>query len=284
MPSMKAIKRRIASVNSTQQIMKAMNLVAASKVQKVKTQLNTIRPLYDNIQQVMDGIKSGEGSADSVYFQQCKAESMACLIITGDRGLCGGYNINVSKKALALVDGYEGHEKLIVVGAKGRDYFRRRGKNVVKQYPGLSETITYEDAERIGKRLMKMYTSGEVDEVYIAYTQFKTILSHEPCVMKILPLGGDEEGGGAQHTMMEYDPDVETFMDYAVPMYLNTVVYGALVESNVCEQASRMTSMDAATRNAEEIIDNLTLAYNRKRQGAITQEITEIVSGANAIQ
>ncbi|MDR0326521.1 MAG: ATP synthase F1 subunit gamma [Oscillospiraceae bacterium] len=280
---MKAIKRRIVSVSSTQQIMKAMNLVAASKLQKSRVQLNVIRPLYDNIKVVMDGIQSGEDAADSVYFQKREPKNAAYLIITGDRGLCGGYNLNISKEAIAHINSHPAHEKIIIVGAKGRDYFKRRGKNVVKFYPCVADAVTYEDAERIGRRLIKMYISGEVDEVYIAYTQFETILSQTPSVIKVLPLG-TEPDAETNHQAMKYEPDVQTFMDYAVPMYLNTVIYGAMAESHVCEEASRMTSMDAATRNAEEIIDDLTLAYNRKRQGAITQEITEIVSGANAIQ
>ncbi|MCL1807882.1 MAG: ATP synthase F1 subunit gamma [Oscillospiraceae bacterium] len=287
MPSMKAIKRRITSVSSTQQIMKAMNLVAASKLQKARQQLNLIRPLYDNIKLVMDGVQSGGEALDSVYFQEREVKNIAYLIITGDRGLCGGYNINMCKEGRQLihkhVKNHSSHEKIVIVGNKGRDYFKRRGKNVVKQYTCVSESVHYEDAERIGKFLTELYMSGEADEVYVVYTRFATVLSHEPSVIRLLPLG-DEEGSGVQHGPMTYDPDVNTFMDYAVPMYLNTVIYGALAESNVCEWAARMTSMDAAAKNAEEIIDDLRLDYNRKRQGSITQEITEIVSGANAIQ
>ena len=283
MPSMKAIKRRISSVHSTQQIMKAMNLVSASKLQKAKALLNVISPLYDNVKLVMDGVQSSDEAAGSVYFQKRDVKNIAYLILTGDRGLCGGYNLNLSKAALALINSNDAQEKIITVGAKGWEYFRRRGKNIVKRYDSVQESVRYEDAERVGKRLIKMYLSGEADEVHIVYTHFETVLSHEPRSVKVLPLGKDP-GAETADGIMTYDPDVPTFMEYAVPMYLNTVIYGAMAESNVCEQASRMTSMDAAARNAEEIIDDLTLAYNRKRQGAITQEITEIVSGANAIQ
>jgi F-type H+-transporting ATPase subunit gamma len=282
---MKAIKRRIASVNSTQQIMKAMNLVAASKLQKAKVQLSTIRSLYDGIRLMMEGIHSCPEVGESVYFQQRKVENAAYLVITGDRGLCGGYNLNMGKEALALLNSHaDVQEKIIVVGSKGNDYFRRRGKNIVKKFTSMTESVSFEDAESIGKLLFDMYVSGEADEIYIAYTHFESILSHQPRVIRVLPLGGEPGGEAPAAAEMIYDPDVHGFLDYAVPMYLSTVIYGAMVESNVCEQASRMTSMDAAARNAEEIIDDLTLVYNRKRQGAITQEITEIVSGANAIQ
>ena len=283
MPSMKAIKRRIVSVNSTQQIMKAMNLVAASKLQRCKTQLGLVRPLYSNIKQVMDGVKSGADLTGNVFFEKREVKNIAYLVISGDRGLCGGYNLNLCKEASALVERGTAPEKIVAVGSKGYDYFRKRGKNVLKRFTGITETTAFERASEIGSYLLEMYKSGEADEIYIVYTHFETILSQEPKSVRILPLGGAEESTGAPG-FMTYDPDVHTFLDYAVPMYLNTLVYGAIAESNVCEQASRMTSMDAAARNAEEIIDDLTLAYNRKRQGAITQEITEIVSGANAIQ
>jgi F-type H+-transporting ATPase subunit gamma len=282
---MKAIKRRIGSVNSTQQIMKAMNLVAASKLQKAKTQLSVIRSLYDDIQLVMSGIRACDEAADSVFFQKRDVKNAAYLIITGDRGLCGGYNLNIGKETMQLFKSHAGvKEQIVVVGAKGNDYFRRRGKNIIKKYTSMAESASFEDAAEIGKLLFDLYSSGEADEVYIAYTHFESILTHQPRTVKILPLGGEPGGETASGGEMIYDPDIHSFLEYAVPMYLNTVIYGAMVESNVCEQASRMTSMDAAARNAEEIIDDLTLVYNRKRQGAITQEITEIVSGANAIQ
>jgi len=280
---MKAIKRRIGSVGSTQQIMKAMNLVAASKLQRAKAQLSLVRPLYSNIKTVMDGIRSGADLTDNIYFEKREAKNIAYLVVSGDRGLCGGYNLNLCKEAFALIEGSGAAEKIVTVGSKGGDYFRRRGKNIVKSYSAASEAEAYGNALAVGEYLLDMYKSGEVDEVYIAFTRFETILSQKPETLRLLPLGGGEKPEGPSG-FMGYDPDVNTFLDHAVPMYINTIIYGAMVESNVCEQASRMTSMDAAARNAEEIIDTLTLVYNRKRQGAITQEITEIVSGANAIQ
>ena len=287
MANMKAIKKRISSVNNTKKIMKAMDLVSASKLQKAKTQLDDIRPLYDNIQLVMNGIKSSISVDDEiVYAQDRKVKSAAYIVLTSDRGLCGGYNTNVSKEALAVMNtNKDTEEKVIAVGSKGWDYFKRRGKNVVHKYPGPSEATTYDSAEQIAKHAAEMYTSGEADEVYLVYTHFETILAHEPAIVKLLPIKADTEGDAPfAFSSMSYDPDVGTFISYAVPMYLSTTIFGAMVESLVCEQASRMTSMDAATRNATEIIDDLTLEYNRKRQNMITQEITEIVSGANALQ
>ena len=284
MPSMKAIKRRITSVNSTRQIMKAMDLVAAAKLQKAKERLDFVRPLYNNIKTVMDGIHAGADGLSSVYFGKREAKNAAYVVITSDRGLCGGYNINVAKEALAFINARpDTKEKIISVGAKGYEYLRRRGKNILQRFNSISEITPYEDAERMGSLLVSMYTSGEVDEIYMAYTHFKSILTHDPVIVRLLPVGGDA-GPAGENDPMAYEPDVETFMTYAIPMYLNTFIYGAMVESAVCEQASRMTSMDAATRNAEEIIDDLTLMFNRKRQGLITQEITEIVSGSKNLK
>jgi F-type H+-transporting ATPase subunit gamma len=287
MATMKAIKKRISSVNNTRKIMKAMDLVAASKLQKAKARLEDVRPLYDNIKVVMESIKAGIAADAEVEFaHEREVRSIAYIVLTSDRGLCGGFNINVSKEALSLISGNsEPEEKIIAVGSKGWEYFRRRQKNVVHRCAGASEATTFEGAEDIGNRVATMYKSGEVDEVYIVYTHFESILSHIPAVEKLLPIRKDEGGDAVQTAVpMSFDPDINTFIDYAVPMYLNISIYGAMMESAVCEQASRMTSMDAATRNATEIIDDLTLEYNRKRQSMITQEITEIVSGANALQ
>jgi F-type H+-transporting ATPase subunit gamma len=286
MATMKAIKKRISSVNNTKKIMKAMDLVAASKLQKAKSRLDDFRPLYDNIKLVMDGIKAGVRPEDEVAFTENReVKSIAYIVLTSDRGLCGGYNANVSKEALANMNSHEGmQEHVITVGTKGWEYFRRRGKNVVHRYAGASEASSFESAELIGSRIASMYTSGEVDEVYLVFTHFESILTHVPQVEKLLPIRPEATEDSAAGTIeMSYDPDIGTFISYAVPMYLNVTIYGAMMESAVCEYAARMTSMDAATRNAAEIIEDLTLEYNRKRQSMITQEITEIVSGANAL-
>jgi F-type H+-transporting ATPase subunit gamma len=277
--------------------MKAMDLVAASKLQKAKARLDHVRPLVDNLKLVMDAIKTGVNTSKEVAFAEDReVKNIAYIIMTSDRGLCGGFNTNVSKKALAfMTTKTDAHEKLVTVGSKGLDYFRRRGKSIVHRTIGSSETSSFEDAEHLGSRIVSMYASGEIDEAYLVYTQFESILSHIPQVHRLLPIknasdeaAGHNDSGEAMNPHdsheMSYDPDVDTFISYAVPMYLNIIIYGAMMESAVCEYAARMTSMDAATRNAGEIIEDLTLEYNRKRQGMITQEITEIVSGANALK
>jgi F-type H+-transporting ATPase subunit gamma len=206
--------------------------------------------------------------------------------MTSDRGLCGGFNAVLSKEAYAFVEAHKDKDaKIIAVGTKGWDYFRRRGKQIAHRCGAASVATSFTDAEVLGNLVAEMYTSGEVDEVYIIYTHFESVLTHIPYIEKLLPLkmaAGDEFD--TVNPIMSYDPDISTFIKNAVPMYLNITIFGAMMESAVCEEASRMTSMDSATRNATEIIDDLTLEFNRKRQGMITQEITEIVSGANALQ
>ena len=287
MSSMKAIKKRISSVNSTKKIMKAMNLVAASKLQKAKARLDDIRPMYNDIKKVMENVRYGVSDDMNIPFAETReVKNVLYIVLTSDRGLCGSYNATVSKEAIAYVEALKDkNAKIIAIGSKGWDYFRRRGKEIVHRCEGASEASSYTDAEAIGNMVAQMYSSGEVDEVYIVYTHFESVLAHIPYIEKLLPLRMATKDDVEMHSHeMSYDPDVGTFIKHAVPTYLSITIFGAMMESAVCEQASRMTSMDSATRNAEDIIENLTLDYNRKRQGIITQEITEIVSGANALQ
>jgi F-type H+-transporting ATPase subunit gamma len=286
MASMKNIKRRIGSVNNTQKIMKAMNLVAASKLQKARGRLAEVRPMYEGVKDVMESIKKAEKPEGLPFTDKREVKNAAYIVMTSDRGLCGGFNLNVSKEGLAHIKANKkAKEKIIAVGTKGFEYFRRRRKEVVERCMGPSETSVYENAEAIGSKVVSMYLAGEVDEVYIVYTRFETILSHIPRVERLLPLEpAEDDAEPSANEYMTYDPDFAGFIEYATPMYINMSIFGAMMESVVCEQAARMTSMDAATRNAGEILDDLTLEYNRKRQGMITQEITEIVSGANALK
>ena len=281
MPSMKHIKRRIMSVRNTQQITKAMNLVSASKLQKIRARITAARSLYSDAARMIDGAKSREGTQASRFSgaERQGIKNSAFIVITSDRGLCGGYNANVCKAALSAMEGKS--EMIIALGARGASYLTQRGKNIVGSHAGVIETMFFEDAEDIGYSLVSSYLAGEVDEVFVVYTHFESMLSHVPKVERVLPI---EAGSGEFDEEMQYEPNIAAFLDDAVPEYINMFIYGVMVESVACEQAARMTSMDAASKNADDIIDDLTLAYNRQRQGIITQEINEIVSGANALQ
>jgi F-type H+-transporting ATPase subunit gamma len=280
---MKAIKRRIVSVRNTQQIMKAMNLVAASKLQKSKTRLEGVRPLFT---QAGDFLTQGIADPpDHPYFSAPKGSiRTAYVVVAGTRGLCGSYNANVLKEAFAHMETRE--ERIIVLGPKAKDYFVRRGKQLIGSHPG-PENMTYRDVGAIASQLNELFLSADeasrVDEIYVVYTQFESILSHMPRVQRILPISATKGSTAGSRPEIVYEPDIRTFLKNAVPLYMAQFLYGAMMESAVCEQAARMTSMDSASRNAGEIIDDLTLEFNRKRQGAITQEISEIVGGANAL-
>ena len=282
MPSMKIIKRRIASVKSTKQIMKAMNLVAASKLQKAKGHLNSTRPLLNETMSIMESLRHLEDVPENAFIKARDVKSTAYVVVSSDKGLCGGYNSNVTKAALAEMD--KKNEKIIAVGAKGAYNLRRKNKNVLHKLTGVSDATFYEDAKNIGKIITDLYLSGDIDEVYVIYTHFGSMISHQPRVEKILPLEQGAADGEQKNVRMGHDPDIDAFLEHAVPMYINIFLYSALVESSVCEHAARMMSMDAAANNAGEIIEDLTLVFNRKRQNIITQEINEIVSGANALK
>jgi len=287
MPSMKAIKRRIGTVKNIQQIMKAMNLVATSKVQKNRAKLMSIRPMFDDAKLFIESGVHHEEAQDSLYYVPKPTGRAAYAVICGDRGLCGSYNSNILKETLKHMGSTGTSDDLVVaIGSKAKDYFSRRGKSVVKDYKGVVDHLTYQTAADIAKQFVELYTTDDdskrVDALYVAYTQFHTLLSHTPVVVKILPFE-EHTGDTDSNKEMIYEPDVLTYLKKAVPIYISMYLYGAMTEAAVCEYASKMTSMDAASRNAGEIVDKLTLQYNRQRQGAITQEISEIVGGANAI-
>jgi len=284
MASIKVIKRRIASVTTTKKIMKAMNMVAASKLQKDKVRLEAARPFVDASRANIDNVRHCENAGDNIYFQQRDVKNIAYLIITSDRGLCGGYNTNLAEEALRHIESSGKKAKIVAVGIKGYDYFIRHGKKVLRRFDDVLETAFYEDAERIGNYLTALYSLGKADEVYMAYTEYKSALSHIPQVVKLLPLGPEAEPKNISLCDMEYEPNVSEYLGHAIPMYISAYIYAALLESSTCEQAARMVSMDAATENATEIINKLTQTYNRRRQSAITQEISEIVGSANSIQ
>lgn len=308
MPNMKAIKRRRLTVKNISQITKAMNLVATSKLQRAR---NALTALQSPVRATFDIVYNTVGHPDALehtLMQPRVVKNVAYVVITGNRGLCGGYNSNVSKELMRHAREKGINPMVIPVGTKGRDYLRRRGYNV-EENTVLGDTPSYEDADTIAGGLVEMYTNGVVDEVYVVYTKFVTVLNLLPITRKVLPidpaylrrvvadeLNEDEiwEDLGffpqpetkAQKTNseIEFEPGLAEVLANAIPWYMSMFVYAAMTSAVLCEHAARMTSMDSSTKNAGDIIEKLTLQYNRQRQSIITQEITEIVSGANALQ
>lgn len=283
MASMRDIKRRIKSVNSTQQITKAMNLVASSKLTRAKNRLMDTRPFFQETRKVIAGVVNGSKGISHPFLEQREVKKKAIILITGDRGLCGGYNANVSKAAMSHAEDVN-NVSAITVGSKGREFFKRRDIKIIESFTGISEKPGYSDALKIGQLALDLFTKGEADEIYLAYTEFITTLYSEPKVIKVLPVDVNEftnnDGDSSGQSLTIYEPDEEAVLEYVIPKYINTVIFGAMVESAVCELGARMTAMDSATENASEMIDSLNLLYNRARQGQITQEITEIVGGS----
>ncbi len=282
MPSMRHIKQRIRSVNSTKQITNAMKLVAASKLTKAKQRLEQTRPFFVETKRVISEIVHNSKGISHKYLDKREVKNILLVVITADRGLAGGYNSNICKTAFSVATQ---HEKpyIITLGNKGKDYFSRRGFKIHESYSGLSEDPAFESASDLGNVILDLYNKGEVDEVYLAYTQFVSTITHNPIAMRILPVETQEEEVSKSSALMSYEPSEEAVLDEVIPNYIKTIIYGALIESAACEQGARMTAMDSATDNATDMIERLTLQFNRARQGAITQEITEIISGANVV-
>ena len=284
MASMRDIQRRKNSITSTSQITKAMKLVSTVKLQKTKERAENSRPYFQYMYNTVTSMLARSGSLDYQYLKSGASEKKAVVVITSNRGLAGGYNSNVTK----LVTGSSLKKEdvlLYTIGRKGRDSLEKQGYQVAEDYSDVINAPLFSDAKRIGQRLLEDFAEERVGEIYLAYTSFKNTVVHEPKLMKLLPVEFSEAELSVEEakTPMNYEPSEEEALDIIIPKYLTSLLYGALVEAAASENGARMQAMDAATSNAEEMIDSLTLQYNRARQGSITQELTEIIAGAEAI-
>ncbi|MCF8019638.1 MAG: ATP synthase F1 subunit gamma [Vallitaleaceae bacterium] len=288
MASMRDIKRRKNSIQSTQQITKAMKLVATAKLQKAKVQAVKTRPYFHKMHGTITSILAQSGQVNHKYLDEREGKHNTYIVVTSNRGLAGGYNNNVCKMVMNHRE--EGEDaSVIAVGRKGRDLLKRRGFNIIESYNEMVDMPEYGDAATIGTEVLKRYVSGEIDHVYIAYTAFESTLNQEAKLIKLLPLDLDdfaEEKPDEEHleSGINYEPSVEEVLDSIIPQYVNSIIFGALKESIASEHGARMTAMDSATSNASDMIDKLTLQYNRARQASITQELSEIVGGAEALK
>ena len=283
MASMRDIKRRKNSVTSTQQITKAMKLVSTVKLQKAKSRAEATNPYTNYMYKTVKSMLAKSGTVNHPYLQAGESEKKAVIVITSNRGLAGGYNSNIVK---LITQSNLNKEELDVyaLGSKGYDALTRRGYNVVVNGSSIMDGPTYADAAALCKQVLDSYANGEIGEIYLAYTHFKNTVSHEPTLIKLLPVEmSDVEEEDDINAQMNYEPNTEEALDTIIPKYVTSLFYGALVEAVASENGARMQAMDSATSNADEIISDLTLKYNRARQGAITQELTEIIAGANAI-
>lgn len=281
--SMKDIKLRIKSVQSTMQITKAMELVASSKLRRAKERVEHSRPYFNTIYRTLYDIAASNTEFQSAYIKPRQGKRICYVVIAGDRGLAGGYNSNIIKAVQADCAAAGGDYCVLPIGKKALEHFTRHSATLVSDQYGIAADISVSDSFEISRLLCQKYLAQEYDEIRLVFTQFVSMLTQTATVLKLLPFDAPRpEHGAAARNLILYDPDSEQVFDAIIPEYLAGVVYGALCESVASELAARRTAMDSATKNANEMIDHLNLYYNRARQAAITQEITEIVAGANA--
>ncbi len=276
--STKEIKTRIRSMESTRQITKAMEMVASAKLRKTQSQALACRPDFETLYATIWDIVATNTDMTSPYLAVRQEKKAAFVLISGDRGLAGGYNNNVLKLLLNQAEGKE--MTVLPRGKKGADYLKSHDIPSLTEAYTHAESISMGDCFSVAKQLCKGFLKGEFDAVYVVYTQFRSVLSQTPECLQLLPLQKSEDEKCESCQDIVYEPDSETVFKTIVPEYLGGVLYGALCESRASEQAARRTAMDAATQNAQEMIDGLSLQFNRARQAAITQEITEIVAGS----
>lgn len=277
--SSKEIKNRIRSMESTKQITKAMEMVAASKLRRAQAQVLSSRPYFEILYSTINEIVDSTRDLSSPYLTPRKGDKVAYIVIAGDRGLAGGYNSNVLKMVMQEIQGKDA--TVLPIGKKAVDFFETRKVPMISVNYAAAENVTLGDCFTMAKALCKQFLAGEFDEIHIAYTNFVSVLSQTPGTLRLLPLLRENTGNeGEIHSDMIYEPDSTEVFEKIVPEYLGGIVYGALCESRASEQAARRTAMDAATQNADDMIADLSLKFNQARQAAITQEITEIVAGS----
>lgn len=285
MASMRDIKRRKSSISSTQQITKAMKLVSTVKLQKARAHAESTDPYFNYMYKTVSSMLAKSGNINHPYLQAGESKRKAVVVITSNRGLAGGYNSNIVK-LITHGDLVKDDLDIYAIGAKGEEALLLKGYNIVKSAPQMMEDPEYDDAAALCKEVLKSFADGEVGEIYLAYTHFKNTVTQEAKLIKLLPveIDTDEAAQDKSGVLMNFEPNEEEAINLIIPKYVTSLFYGALVESFASENGARMQAMDSATSNAEEMIDDLTLKYNRARQGSITQELTEIIAGANAIE
>lgn len=281
---MKEIKTRIASVENTKQITKAMELVSSSKFRRAKEKAESSKAYFNTLKEAVENIAKNTSGSKSEFLKQREVKNKCYVVIAGDRGLAGGYNSNVFKTLIAETEGST-NVKVITVGKKAKEFVSKRSFESIGSVDSV-ESASYEDIMNISKTLMDSYQNGDIDEVNLIYTEFVSALSQEPRLVKLLPVSIDAKKGEGKKSgaAVQYLPSPNAVLGFIVPKYVSGMIYGGLAESYASEQAARRTAMESATDNANEMISNLELQYNRARQAAVTQEISEIVAGASSAQ
>ena len=277
--STKEIKGRIKSMESTKQITKAMEMVAASKLRHAQAQILSSRPYFKTFYNTINDILASNREFTSPYLQTRETGKLLYIVIAGDRGLAGGYNNNILKMVTAELQGKDAD--ILPIGKKALDYFKAHGMSLLTEAHAVAADLSIGDCFSIAKQISRRFLSGEYAQVRVAYTNFVSVLQQDPVSLQLLPLlPGEADPSRPKSHGIIYEPDCEEVFAAIVPEYLGGILYGSVCESRASEQAARRTAMDSATSNAEDMIADLSLKFNRARQSAITQEITEIVAGS----
>ncbi|WP_018248194.1 ATP synthase F1 subunit gamma [Orenia marismortui] len=284
MASMRDIKRQISSVESTMKITRAMKMVAAAKLRKSQERAENAKPFFDKTKETLDSVTANVNEDLHPLLNKRNVKKVAYVLITGDRGLCGAYNSRAIKEVEKEVKVLDKDYALITIGKKGRDYFKNKSE-IISEYIGVDDKPGFATATNIATELIELYTEGILDEIHLVYTEFNSVVSQNVHTLQLLPVEPpkSEELDDIEDSYL-YDPSAEEVLSAVLPQYLKNIIFGALLQSKASEFASRMTAMDSATDNAEEMIEQLKLSYNRARQAAITQELSEIVGGAEALE
>lgn len=287
MSSTSDIRRRIKSVKSIQQITKAMKMVAAARLRKAQDKALASKPYTDKIMEILGNVAQGLENFSHPLLAVREVKKVGYLVLTSDKGLAGAYSSNVIKESLPFVKGNDS-VSISTVGRKGRDYFKRRGYVIDHEYIGISERPTYQDAAQVARDMANDYISAKYDEIHIVYTRFYSPGHFMPEALKLLPLDSPKTQADAMPEIVSqpiiFEPSATIVLEAMLPLYLETVIYGALTQSAASELGSRMLAMSSATDNAQELISTLILNYNKLRQANITREISEIVGGAEALK
>lgn len=286
MQGMRDIKRRIKSVENTKQITKAMKMVAAAKLRRAQERAESSRPYSEKIKEVIGSIASKVEDVDHPLLADRDVKKTGYFVITSDKGLAGGYNSNLLRQLVNTIN--ERHKStdeyvIFVIGRKGRDFFKKRGYPLVGEVIGLSDSPTFADVKSLSSTAVSMYTEGVFDELYLVYNEFISAISQQPVEKKLLPLTDLEREESDVYTPIDFEPSAEGVLNVLLPRYAETLIFAAVLNAKASEHGARMTAMGNATDNAEDMIGSLNLTYNRARQASITQEISEIVGGANAL-
>ncbi len=288
MPSLKDIKKRIGTVKNTRQITKAMKMVSAAKLRRAQEAVVAARPYADKMLDVLSSLAARESTDGHPLLQEKGKGKALVVLVTADRGLCGGFNANVSKAAERFIrnatDGFEAYD-LMIIGRKGKEFLKSRaGLNVFKVYENITASISYSTAALLGQEVVDLYTGDSYDAVYLVYNAFRSAISQEVTVDKLLPIVPMEVDEGKHTPDYIYEPNRSDVLGQLLPKHIEVQIFRALLESVASEHGARMSAMDSASKNATEMIGKLTLQYNRARQAAITKELMEIISGAEAIK